>query len=93
MTEDQALGRLREILARPEYQVEQGAPWWAQLLAPVVDLLEHLLARLVQLVVDAASGRGGPIGVVVLAACIVLAAIVGLYLARAVHLSVTREGR
>ena len=38
MGEDQALARLREILSRPEYQVDQSRPWWEQLLGPVFDL-------------------------------------------------------
>ena len=52
MGEDQALVRLREILARPEYQVDQTPPWWEQLLAPVFELIEYAIARLIQTVVD-----------------------------------------
>jgi Domain of unknown function (DUF4129) len=93
MGEDAALERLREILARPEYQVEQSSPWWAQLFGPVLELLSYPLARLVQVVVDTTSGRQGAFGVVVLVACGVLAVAVGTYLVRAVRLSVVRENR
>ena len=54
MGEDQALVRLSEILARPEYHVDQSPPWWAQLLAPVFDLVGYLLDQLIQTVFDTA---------------------------------------
>jgi Domain of unknown function (DUF4129) len=93
MGEDQALERLRDILARPEYQVEQATPWWAQPFAPLRDLLGYLVARFIQMLVDATAGRDGPIGLVVLAACVLAGVVAGVYLIRAVRLSVTRESR
>ena len=93
MPEDQALERLREILARPEYQVDRSVPWWHQLLAPVFDLLYSLGARLVQLLFDSASGREGWLGLAVLAACLVLFTLAAVYLLRTLRLGVLRESR
>jgi hypothetical protein len=91
--EDQALARLREILARPEYQVDQARPWWDQLLGPVFDLLGYLVARLIQIVSDAAIGREGPLGFGVLGVCLALIVVVLVYLIRSVRLAVMRDGR
>ena len=91
MTETQALDRLHEILARPEYQLDQSRPWWEQLLAPVWDLVLYLIARFIQTVVETASGREGWYGLVVLAVCGVLVTAALVYLIRAIRLSVTRE--
>src|SRR5215204_4983235 len=93
MREDQALERLREILARPEYQVDQSRPWWEQLLRPIGDLAGYLLARLIQTVLDASTGREGWFGLAVLAVCLVLIAAVLVYLVRAIRLSVRRESQ
>ena len=93
MTETQALDRLREILARPEYQVDQSRSWWEQLLAPVWDLVIYLIARLIQTVIETASGREGWYGLIVLAVSGLLVAAAVVYLVRAVRLSVTRETR
>ena len=62
MGEDQAIVRLREILARPEYQVDQTLPWWQQLLAPLLDFVWSLISPLIQLVLASAAGQEGPIG-------------------------------
>jgi len=91
--EDQALARLREVLARPEYQVDQARPWWEQLLAPVFDLLGYLVARLIQLLADSTSGREGSFGIGVVGVCVALIAVVLVYLVRSVRLSVMRDGR
>jgi hypothetical protein len=91
--EDQALARLREILARPEYQVDQARPWWEKLLGPVFDLLGYLLARLVQIVADTTSGREGPFGIGVFGVCVALIAVVSVYLIRMVRLSVMRDSQ
>jgi hypothetical protein len=93
MGEDQALERLREILARPEYHVDQSPPWWQQLFGPVFDLLNYLLDRLIQTALDTVSGRDGWLGLGVLALCSVLIVAVAVYLVRAVRLSVTRDSR
>src|SRR5229473_1393892 len=93
MDEAQALARLRDILARPEYHVDQSRPWWEQLTRPVFDLLGYLAARLVQTVVDTTSGREGWFGLGVLAVSSVLIVAVSVYLVRAVRLSVTRDSR
>jgi hypothetical protein len=93
MDENQALARLRDILARPEYHVDQSAPWWQQLLGPVFDLLGYFVARFVQTLGDASTGREGWLGLGVLAMCSVLIVAVGVYLFRAVRLSVTRDSR
>ena len=91
MGEDQALARLREILARPEYQVDQSRPWWEQLLGPVFDLVGYLLARLIQMLADTTSGREGPVGFGVFGVCLALVVVVLLYLIRTVRLSVMRD--
>jgi len=93
MPEEQALDRLREILARPEYQLDRSVPWWQQLLAPLIEFVWGVLSRLVQLVLDASAGREGSLGVTVLIVCLVLLAAVGVYLGRAVRLSVVRENQ
>jgi len=91
--EDAALTRLQAILARPEYQIDQARPWWQVLLAPVFDLIGYLLARFVQILVDTTAGREGWFGLAVEAVCVVLIAVVLVYLVRAVRLSVTRDSQ
>jgi uncharacterized protein DUF4129 len=93
MSEDQAIQRLSEILARPEYHVDQSPPWWEQLLGPVWDLVWSLIARLVVTLLDAARGDAGWYGWGVIALCVVLFALVGVYLVRAVRLSVRADAR
>ena len=93
MSEDQALERLSEILARPEYQAERSLPWWQQVFGPVVDLARYVVARLIQTLADSATGREGWLGIVVLGVCAVAIAVVLVYLVRAVRLSVMREAR
>jgi Domain of unknown function (DUF4129) len=91
--EDQALARLQEILARPEYQFEQSRPWWEQLLSPLFDLLGYLLLRFVQTLIDTSAGREGWFGLAIEAVCVALFAVVLVYLVRAIRLSVTRDSR
>jgi hypothetical protein len=91
--EDEALARLRDVLARPEYQVDQSRPWWDQLLAPVYDLVTYLVGRLIQIVADAIDGRQGAYGLGVLSVCLVLVVVVLVYLVRSVRLAVLRDGR
>lgn len=93
MPEDQALQRLSEILARPEYQVDRSVPWWQQLLQPVFDFLWNLVARLAEILVASATGQEGALGWSVVFACVVLLVAAAVYLVRAVRLSVTRESR
>ena len=93
MDENQALAALREILARPEYQVDRSVPWWQELLAPVADFVWSAMARLVQMVLDSATGREGLYGLGVLAVSGVLLAIVASYLIRAVRLTMVRDDR
>jgi hypothetical protein len=93
MGEDQALARLQDILARPEYLADVNRPWWEQLLQPVWDLLTYLLLRLIETALEATSGREGWYGGAVLAVCAVLIGAVLVYLGRAVRLSVTQESR
>jgi hypothetical protein len=93
MSEDQALERLSEILARPEYQAERSLPWWQQVFGPVLDLARYVVARLIQTLADSATGREGWLGIVVLGVCAVAIAVVLVYLVRAVRLSVIREAR
>ncbi len=93
MGEDAALARLQDILARPEYQFDQARPWWQVLLAPVFDLVGYLVARLIQTVVDTTAGREGWFGLAIEALCVVLFAVVLVYLIRAVRLSVARDSR
>jgi hypothetical protein len=91
--EDQALARLHEILARPEYELDPSRPWWAQLLGPELELAGYLLARLVQILVDTTSGREGWFGIGVFSVCLALIVLVLLYLIRMIRLSVIRDGR
>jgi hypothetical protein len=92
MTEDQALARLHDILARPEYQgIERPAPWWQQLLTPVLEFVWSALARFVQLVLDASSGRAGVLGLGVLVISMLLVVLALVYLAGAVRLSMQRD--
>jgi hypothetical protein len=91
--EDQALARLREILARPEYQVDQARPWWEQWLGPVFDLIGYLLARLIQMLGDTTSGREGPVGFGIFGVCLALVVVVLVYLIRTIRLSVMRDRR
>jgi hypothetical protein len=91
MGEDQALAQLNAILARPEFQSERSVPWWQQLLGPVIDFAWKLLGQLVQLVLDASSGRQGSLGMGVLVVCAALLIMAAAYLVRAVRLSVVRE--
>jgi hypothetical protein len=93
MGEDQALPRLRDILARPEYQVDQSLPWWQQLLAPLWDLAAALVGRLVITILDAARGDDGVLGWGVLGLCLLILGLVAVYLVRAVRLSVLGEAR
>jgi hypothetical protein len=93
MGEDQALERLSEILARPEYRADRSLPWGQQVFGPVLDLARYLVARLIQTVADSATGREGWLGTAVLGVCAVLLAVVIVYLVRAVRLSVTHEAR
>src|SRR5712691_1238221 len=93
MDENQALERLHAILARPEFQVEQSRPWWEQLFGPLIGLVLYFVARLIQTVADATSGREGVFGVAVLIVVGVLGAFVLVYLVRAVRLSVKRDSR
>jgi len=89
--EDQALARLREILAQPEYQLDQSRPWWEQLLGPVFDLVGYLVARLIQMLADTTSGREGPFGFGVFGVCLALVVVVLIYLIRTVRLSVMHD--
>lgn len=91
MGEDQALAQLQEILARPEFQVDQSRPWWEQLLGPVFDLIGYLVGRLVQMLADTTSGQEGNFGIGVLGVCLALIAAVVVYLVRSVRLSVMRD--
>jgi Domain of unknown function (DUF4129) len=94
MGEDQALERLRDILARPEFRVDQSPAWWQQLLAPVFDLINYLLAQLIQTVLNTTSGREGWFGIGVLLVSAALIVVVGGgYLVRLVRLSVVRDSR
>lgn len=91
MPEDQALERLHAILARPEYQVDNATPWWQQLLRPVLEFVWTQLARVVQLVMGASTGREGLLGVVILVLAVLLLVGAAVYLLRALRLSVARE--
>src|SRR5215471_19340418 len=93
MGDDQALMRLHEILARPEYQVDRSVPWWQELLAPVLDVAWRLLTQFVELVLDSTSGREGSLGILVVLAATVVLILAAAYLLRAVRLSVVRESR
>jgi len=91
MPEDQALDRLHTILARPEYRFDDSAPWWQQLLTPILTYVWDLLSQLVALVLASATGREGSVGLVVLV--VAVGCLVGAvaYLVRALRLSVLRQ--
>ncbi len=91
MPEDQALDQLRQILSRPEFHAEESQPWWAPIVAPILEWLFGLYAQLARTVGDAASGREGWIGLLVLLLSGAVLALVVLYLARSIRLAVLRE--
>jgi len=91
MPEDQALQQLHAILARPEYQFQSEQSVWAQLLMALEDAVRSVLEQLVTTAVRAGTGREGWIGLVALSICLLLLAGGGVYLVRAVRLSVHRE--
>jgi hypothetical protein len=91
MDENQALERLQAILVRPEYQLDQSRPWWQQLLGPLFEVVVYLLARFIQTVFDASSGREGWFGIAVLVVCVMLIGAALVYLVRAIRLSVRRD--
>jgi len=91
MSEDEALQRLQDILARPEYQRHESQSWWDQLLMPLWDLLRFVVERLVVGIVNAGTGRQGSIGFVVLAICALLIAVAAVYLVRALRIAVRRD--
>jgi hypothetical protein len=94
MGEDDAIARLHQILAQPEYQVSNAPrPFWEQLLAPLVTAIGDLLVQLVQLIQDSLSGREGWYGSGVLLASVILVALGLGYLVRSVRLAITRETR
>lgn len=91
MPEDQALEHLHAILARPEFRGDSATPWWQQMLSPVLEFLWTQLARLVQLIMDSSSGREGLLGIAVLVLAALLLVAAGVYLLRALRLSVARD--
>ena len=93
MGEDQALSVLRDILARPEYQVDRSVPWWQQLLEPVVDFVWSAAAALIQTLLDTGNGREGLYGLGVLALCGAVLAFAASYLIRAIRLTVVGESQ
>jgi uncharacterized membrane protein YcjF (UPF0283 family) len=93
MGEDQALARLRDVLARPEFHAGQTPSWWEQLLAPVFELIQYLVVRLIQTLIDTSTGREGWFGIGVLVVCAALIVAVVGYLIRMVRLSVVRDSR
>jgi len=91
MPEDQAIGLLHAVLARPEFQTDSSLPWWQQLLAPVLNFVWGLISQLWQLIVSSVTGREGSVGIGVLALAVLLLAAGVLYLVRALRLSIDRE--
>jgi hypothetical protein len=91
VTEDDALQQLRAILARPEYHAGDSAPFWQQLLQPLLDWLWNVITQLYRLVVDSTTGREGAVGLVAVVLSAAILAAAAVYLVRAVRLSVLRE--
>jgi uncharacterized protein DUF4129 len=91
MPEDQAIGQLHAILARPEFQTDTSVPWWQQLLAPVLDFIWGLISRLWLVIFSSATGREGAVGIAVLALAGLLLGAGVVYLVRALRLSIGRE--
>src|SRR5690349_1899652 len=91
MPEDQAIGQLHAILARPEFQADSSLPWWQQLLAPVLNFAWDLISQLWQLVLASFTGREGAVGIGILALAVLMLGAGVVYLARALRLSVGRE--
>jgi hypothetical protein len=91
VTEDEALQHLQAILSRPEFQTTPDTPWWQQLLTPILEFLWNTLSQFIALVVQSSTGREGSIGAVVVVACAIAILAAGVYLVRAIRLSVVRE--
>jgi Domain of unknown function (DUF4129) len=91
MSEDQALSRLSEILARPEFHGDDAAPWWQQLLAPVFEWVWGFVGYFIRSLLDTATGREGSVGLVAATVAIALLGTAAVYLVRAVRLSLVRE--
>jgi hypothetical protein len=93
MDEEQALARLRDILARPEFWPPAPGGPWDQLRAAIGVWLYGLAIRVLNTLADAASGREGVIGwlgLIAIGTVLVGAALVVL---RAVRLTVVADAR
>jgi Na+-transporting methylmalonyl-CoA/oxaloacetate decarboxylase gamma subunit len=93
MSEAEALDRLRDILARPEFRLDTARSWWEQLQAVIFEVLFNVWAQLAQTIANAASGRAGWLGLAVLGVGLVLVVLVVAYLVRAIRLAVVRESK
>jgi hypothetical protein len=85
-----ALERLRQILARPEFQPEPR-PVWERLAGAVRDWLADLLTELLRGIPDAVQGRLGWVQAVVVLAALAAVVALAVYVGRAVGLSVSRD--
>ena len=90
--EAEALQRLRQILARPEFE-NPTRPIWERLFVAARDWLADQLYALLQGVPDATLGRLGWLQGVAVLAALAGAIALGVFVVRAAGLSVTRDAR
>lgn len=89
--EAQALQSLRDILARPELQPTPVSPW-AVLQQAILGWLRDLLLTATAHVRDAATGREGVLGVVLLALAVLVVVLVIVFLVRALRRQFVSDG-
>jgi hypothetical protein len=90
--EAEALERLHQILARPEFQ-EGPQPLWTRAFVAVRDWLADLLLALLGGVPDAALGRSGWVQAVLVLLALAALLALAIYVARAIGLSVSGGAR
>lgn len=91
MDEQQALQRLQDILAQPAFQTSACTNLLDVLANLLRPFLERALAWLLGTLGNAAAGREGPIGLVLLAASIVAVLAIVVVVAFAVRQALTRD--
>jgi hypothetical protein len=92
VTEAEALQRLRQILALPEFQ-SPPRPFWERLFLDARDWLADQLTALLQGVPDAVLGRLGWLQGIAVLAALAGAVVIVVFVVRAVGLSVSGEAR
>ena len=72
MDEQQALDNLRQILARPDFTRRPPQYVWEEWIQAVEDWIYNQVAGALRTIVEAASGREGGVGIVLLVAAVVV---------------------